>query len=198
MLPKLMSDKTQMFRYSACRFRLESSKISTARFVISKEFNVTNSLTLESSFYGFLNEERKIIEFCSMFYMKVGVHLANTIIEYIQLLEEEILLKLRRIFVNKIKKRIYAKAKIEPKMKVNDIGKQTIVYNTIKKDSKNIDTNIIDNKNDDVKATEAEPVKEEVDIIRLEDCYDDSEKFIDIPKNKVLFKPDSAYTHMTQ
>lgn len=54
-IPKLLSEETSMFRYFSCRFRLEASKMKTARIVLFKEFGIFNSFTLEASFHGFLN-----------------------------------------------------------------------------------------------------------------------------------------------
>ena len=110
-LAKLLSRKTQMFRYPACRFKQEPSKVNTARLVISREFDVMNSLTLESSFYGFLSEDRKIIEYCSKLYEKLGEHLGEALLEYLRLLDEEIILKLKRVIENRRRKRVIMKRK---------------------------------------------------------------------------------------
>jgi len=37
----------------SCKFKVDKSKIGTARVVIWKEFEVTNSFTLENSFHGY-------------------------------------------------------------------------------------------------------------------------------------------------
>jgi hypothetical protein len=62
-LPKLMSEKTEMFRFYSCKFRNEKSKAKSARLVVWKEFNLMNSFTLETSFHGYLNSERMTVGF---------------------------------------------------------------------------------------------------------------------------------------
>ncbi len=62
-IPKLMAERTDMFRYWACKFRVEKSKKRAARIVLWKEFGITNCYTLEASFHGFLTHERKTVEF---------------------------------------------------------------------------------------------------------------------------------------
>lgn len=116
-LSKLLSERTQMFRYAACKYRKEPGKMNAARFVISREFNVTNSLTLESSFYGFLNEERKTIEFSRLFYERMGMHLALSILDYVKLLEEEKLRLLKRLYEKERRQKIIGKKKKKKKVK---------------------------------------------------------------------------------
>ncbi len=62
-IPKLLSESTQMFRYYSCKFRNEKSKLKAARIVISTKFGIANSFTIEASFYGYIDNERKTIEF---------------------------------------------------------------------------------------------------------------------------------------
>ena len=49
-IPKLLSEETSMFRYFSCKFKLEASKMRTARIVLFKEFGIMNSFTIEASF----------------------------------------------------------------------------------------------------------------------------------------------------
>lgn len=49
-IPKLMSENSELFRFFSCNFRIHPSKESTARVVLWREFNITNCYTLESSF----------------------------------------------------------------------------------------------------------------------------------------------------
>ena len=57
-LPKLLDEKTQMFRFYSCKFRIEKSKLRSARVALFKEFGIMNCFTLEASFHGFINKER--------------------------------------------------------------------------------------------------------------------------------------------
>ena len=62
-LPKLLSESTQMFRFFSCKFRVTPAKIKTARVVLWKEFNIMNCYTLESSFQGYFNHDRITYDF---------------------------------------------------------------------------------------------------------------------------------------
>ena len=57
-LPKLLDEKTQMFRFYSCKFRIEKSKLRAARVVLFKEFGIMNCFTLEASFHGFIGKDR--------------------------------------------------------------------------------------------------------------------------------------------
>ena len=56
-LPKLMSEQSEMFRYFACKFSAHRSKERTARVVLHRTFNIMNCFTLEASFHGYFGEE---------------------------------------------------------------------------------------------------------------------------------------------
>lgn len=58
MIPKLISDKTSIFRYYSCKFRYEQSKLSAARVVLAKEFNITCCYTFENSIFAYLDKNR--------------------------------------------------------------------------------------------------------------------------------------------
>jgi hypothetical protein len=50
--PALMAQHSPNFRFKSCLFRMERAKQSTARIVVFKEFSISNSFTLETSFKG--------------------------------------------------------------------------------------------------------------------------------------------------
>ena len=62
-LPKLMSEQTEMFRFFSCKFRIQRSKEKTARVVLWREFNIMNCFTLEASFHGYFDKEREKKDF---------------------------------------------------------------------------------------------------------------------------------------
>jgi hypothetical protein len=72
-LPKLFSERTHVFRYWSCKFRIAPSKEKAARAVMAREFGLTNSLTLETSFHGFITGDRKNLEFTSDAWQELGV-----------------------------------------------------------------------------------------------------------------------------
>lgn len=62
-IPRLLSEETDMFRYHSCRFQNEQSKAAAARIVINKRFNVTNCFTLEASFHAYFDRDNVNYEF---------------------------------------------------------------------------------------------------------------------------------------
>lgn len=52
LFPLLAQDNNAIFSLNDCRFRIEKCKESTGRVVCFREFNIANSFTLESTFYG--------------------------------------------------------------------------------------------------------------------------------------------------
>ena len=71
-----------MFNLKDCTFKVEKKKLGTARVVIWKDFKVTNSFTLENSFYGYNYGEEKINEFGLQEYRDLGIEVAKGIWEY--------------------------------------------------------------------------------------------------------------------
>lgn len=63
MMPKLVSERTEMFRYYSCKFRIEKYKESCARISLWRDFNISNCYTIETSAMGFLNKNRETINF---------------------------------------------------------------------------------------------------------------------------------------
>ena len=59
LLPKLMGEETEMFRFYSSKFRIEKEKEKTARVVLWREFNILNCFTLEASFQGYFDKNRQ-------------------------------------------------------------------------------------------------------------------------------------------
>ena len=73
LIPKIMSKKSEIFRFYACKFKIEKSKLSTARLALWKEFKIMNCFTCESSFYGFFTEStRETIVFTKEYWNDLG------------------------------------------------------------------------------------------------------------------------------
>ena len=53
LLPRIFARQTPIFNFKDCRFRIDPDKLGTARVIVWREFGVTNSFTLENSFYGY-------------------------------------------------------------------------------------------------------------------------------------------------
>jgi hypothetical protein len=87
LLPRILAHKSPLFNYRECRFGVRNDKQRTARVVIWKEFGVTNSFTLESSFYGYLRANT-VITFNIVDYFALGEALLSSLLEYHYLVKE--------------------------------------------------------------------------------------------------------------
>lgn len=74
-LPRILSEKTSMFRFYSSSFKIQKSKEKTARVVLFREFNIMNCFTLEASFLGYFNEKRITKDFTPEKYEKMGCKL---------------------------------------------------------------------------------------------------------------------------
>ena len=50
--PQIYAENNENFSYEDCCFEVQKSREATARVVMWREFNLTNSFTLEASFCG--------------------------------------------------------------------------------------------------------------------------------------------------
>lgn len=87
--PKLLSERTEMFRYFGCKFRNDRSKKKAARLVVCKEHKLPYSYTLEASFYGYLTSQRTTTPFNEELLMKMGKAVCEALYDYALLLENE-------------------------------------------------------------------------------------------------------------
>ena len=87
-IPKLMSERTTMFRFYSWKFRAEKYKENWARLSLWRGFNIQISLTIESSFHGFLDENRDTRVFNEANLQHFGQKFCQSILEYSLILEE--------------------------------------------------------------------------------------------------------------
>ena len=59
MLPKLLAERSDMFRYYSCKFRIEKYKEGCGRLALWRDFHIKNSYTIECSALVFLTKERE-------------------------------------------------------------------------------------------------------------------------------------------
>ena len=88
MLPKLISTRTEMFRYYSCLFRIAYFKRSTARAVVLKQ--VPHCYTVEASnscYYS--NVEKKNIDFGVSGWHDMGRQLGLSLHDYLGHIEDE-------------------------------------------------------------------------------------------------------------
>ena len=88
-IPKLMSEKSEMFRFFSCKFRIQRSKEKTARVVLWREFNIMSCFTLEASFQGYFDQARETRDFVHHHFLKIGDILGNTLLEFVLMREED-------------------------------------------------------------------------------------------------------------
>lgn len=72
LLPRIFAQKTHLFNYKDCRFKVEPYKIGTGRVVAWKQFLITHSFTLENSFLGYDIGDGQFKLFHEDDYKKVG------------------------------------------------------------------------------------------------------------------------------
>lgn len=81
LLPRIIAKHTHLFNINDCRFRIDPEKLGTARVIVWKELGVTNSFTLENSFYGF-QKGTDLVPFNPAQYTLMGESLMRGLIDY--------------------------------------------------------------------------------------------------------------------
>ena len=89
MLPKLISERTEIFRYFSCKFKIEKYKEGCARIALWKEFNIQNCFTLECSAFGYINKERETIPYSESIMNDLAENIGSSLLELIIILEED-------------------------------------------------------------------------------------------------------------
>ncbi len=90
LIPKLLSDRTEMFRFYSCRFRAEKYKENCARITINKQFNIAHCFTLECSAYGYYSREtRSTTQFKEADLIEFGKNIAESVLEQALLMERD-------------------------------------------------------------------------------------------------------------
>lgn len=94
-LPKLISERTEMFRYFSCKFKCEKYKENCARIAIWRDFNITNVYTIETSSMGFLNKQRDTVQFSTGLLQEFGECFMHSMFEYHLIQEEDRRMKVK-------------------------------------------------------------------------------------------------------
>lgn len=87
-IPKLMSERTNMFRFYSCKFRAEKYKENWARLSLWRGFGIQISITIESSFHGYLDDERETKTFKETDLQNFGHKFWQSVLEYCLIHEE--------------------------------------------------------------------------------------------------------------
>lgn len=86
-MPRLLSEKSQMFRYYSCRFRNEAHKINCSRLTIFRDCNLPHCYTIETSIMGFLSKDRQNVSFGIPSLQYFGEKLGETLLDWFLILE---------------------------------------------------------------------------------------------------------------
>lgn len=93
LIPKLLSERSQMFRFYSCKFfrtDFQRGKENCARVTIGKQFNITNCFTLECSSYGYISKNsRATVQFREADLIEFGKNLAESVLEYALVTERD-------------------------------------------------------------------------------------------------------------
>jgi len=79
LLPRIIARLCPLFNLKDCRFRIDPGKLGTARVIVWKEYSVTNSFTLENSFYGYSYGKDTIV-FKPTDYQSIGENLGKALV----------------------------------------------------------------------------------------------------------------------
>jgi hypothetical protein len=85
-LPKLLADRTEMFRYPACRFKIAKKKETTARAVAFYNNQIPYSYTVEASFASFLTKAHTQTTFTEELFTQMGKHIVASLHQFVGLL----------------------------------------------------------------------------------------------------------------
>ena len=108
LIPKLLSERSEMFRFYSCRFRKQDKssnyKESCARMAIGRQFSIANCFTLECSSFGYISKkEQRTLQFKEADLIEFGKSLAESILEYQLVMERDA--KVRKQILDRIKVR---------------------------------------------------------------------------------------------
>ena len=89
LFPRILAKNSFRFSLPDCIFKVQKSKLSSARIVVWRQFKVTNSFTLENSFYGYdyygEQVEGEVKEFKAEDFQELGVEICKSILEFREL-----------------------------------------------------------------------------------------------------------------
>ena len=87
LFPRILARTNHVFDMNSCKFKVEKGKLGTGRVVIWKDYEVTNSFTLENSFHGF-DYGDQFKEFTPFDFRKLGADILSSVHQYKRVLDE--------------------------------------------------------------------------------------------------------------
>ncbi|KAL4432359.1 hypothetical protein ABPG74_011118 [Tetrahymena malaccensis] len=84
LIPRILSKKNHLFSIKDCKFRVTDDKKNTARVICWNELKISNSFTLETSFFGYddLQNDGKPTHFTTQDLANLGKSLCESVVEY--------------------------------------------------------------------------------------------------------------------
>lgn len=83
LFPRILAKNNYRFNINDCTYKVQKSKLGTARVVVWKEFQITNSFTLENSFHGYDYGGDGLVKiFEIQDYSEIGYDIIRSIYEY--------------------------------------------------------------------------------------------------------------------
>jgi hypothetical protein len=112
-LPKLLQQRSEMFRYFSCRFANEASKRNCSRLVISRALPLPNCYTIEISMMAFLNKERQTIDLDCDALLSFGSRLCRGLLDWFQMIDKHKMERIKRV--------VHLESKKKPQRTIVDI-----------------------------------------------------------------------------
>ena len=81
LFPRILASMNKVFDLNSCKFKVEKGKLGTGRVVVWKDYEVTNSFTLENSFHGY-DQGDDFRYFDVKDFMQLGHDIINSLSEY--------------------------------------------------------------------------------------------------------------------
>ena len=87
LFPRILASMNKVFDLTSCKFKVEKGKLGTGRVVVWKDYEVTNSFTLENSFHGY-DHGHEFRYFDVKDFKTLGQDIINSLSEYQRILVE--------------------------------------------------------------------------------------------------------------
>jgi len=89
LFPRIIAWSSMLFSLWDCNFRIHKWKVGTGRVVAWNKLGITNSYTLESSFYGYsLSNNYETTEFSLQNFFEIGESVAKSLLTYSKIMKD--------------------------------------------------------------------------------------------------------------
>lgn len=87
LLPKLLAEKSEIFRFYSCRFKSEKSLRQSARLVMSQNLGIKYTYTMENSLFGYIDQNRQSHAFKNSDFSELAQALIKSVFEFSKALQ---------------------------------------------------------------------------------------------------------------